>query len=109
MGAERILALIEPRSNTMQQGVHQQTLLPSAAAADRVVWANLNEMDWLPDLIASSDDPDSQRHSVECGIDALIERVASEAVAPCHIVIMSNGGFGGIHQKLIAELQRRLG
>ncbi len=51
VGDETILALIEPRSNTMKQGVHQQTLLPSAAAADRVLWANLNGMDWLPELV----------------------------------------------------------
>jgi len=66
-------------------------------------------LDWLPDLIASSDDPDPQRHSVESSLEALVERVAGQAVAPCHIVIMSNGGFGGIHQKLIAELERRSG
>ena len=107
VGAESILALIEPRSNTMQQGVHQQTLLPSAAVADRVVWANLSQLDWLPDLIAASDGADSQRHSVETSLEALIESVATQAKAPCHIVIMSNGGFGGIHQKLIAELERR--
>jgi len=107
VGAEPIVALIEPRSNTMQQGVHQQTLLPSAAAADHVVWANLNQMDWLPQLIDA--DADSQRHSVESTLDALIERVAGQAIAPCHIVIMSNGGFGGIHQKLIAELERGSG
>lgn len=109
VGAERIVALIEPRSNTMQQGVHQQTLLPSAAAADLVVWANLNQMDWLPDLVAASGDADSPRHCVESTLEALIDRVAGQATAPCHIVIMSNGGFGGIHQKLIAELERRSG
>lgn len=114
VGAEPIVALIEPRSNTMQQGVHQQTLLPSAAAADHVVWANLNQLDWLPDLVAA--DPDegaprhfAPRHYVESTLEALIERVAGQATAPCHIVIMSNGGFGGIHQKLIAELERRSG
>ncbi len=109
VGAEPIIALIEPRSNTMQQGVHQHTLLPSAAAADQVVWANLNQLDWLPDLVAASGDADSQRNSVGSTIEALIERVAGQAIAPCHIVIMSNGGFGGIHRKLIAELERRSG
>lgn len=109
VGAEPIVALIEPRSNTMQQGVHQQTLLPSAAAADHVVWANLNQMDWLPELVAAGDDADSPRHCVESTLEALIGRVVGQATAPCHIVIMSNGGFGGIHQKLIAELQRRSG
>lgn len=109
VGDEAIVALIEPRSNTMQQGVHQQTLLPSAAAADHVVWANLSQMDWLPDLVAANSDEGSQRHCVESTLEALIERVAGNAIAPCHIVIMSNGGFGGIHQKLIAELERRSG
>jgi UDP-N-acetylmuramate: L-alanyl-gamma-D-glutamyl-meso-diaminopimelate ligase len=107
VGAEPIVALIEPRSNTMQQGVHQQALLPSAAAADYVVWANLNQMNWLPQLVDAN--ADSPHHSVESTLEALIERVVDQAVAPCHIVIMSNGGFGGIHQKLIAELERRSG
>ncbi|WP_150912579.1 UDP-N-acetylmuramate:L-alanyl-gamma-D-glutamyl-meso-diaminopimelate ligase [Marinobacter halotolerans] len=110
VGNETIVALIEPRSNTMQQGVHQHTLLPSAGAADRVVWANLNQLDWLPDLLNAGESEESQRHaahSVESTIEALIDRVAGQAVSPCHIVIMSNGGFGGIHHKLIAELERR--
>jgi UDP-N-acetylmuramate: L-alanyl-gamma-D-glutamyl-meso-diaminopimelate ligase len=109
VGQEPIIALIEPRSNTMQQGVHQQTLLPSADAADHVVWANLNQMDWLTDLVATSAEDGSQRHRVESTLEALIEQVAARAASPCHIVIMSNGGFGGIHQKLIAELERRSG
>jgi len=39
-------------------------------------------------------------------VESLIERVLDEIPRPCHIVIMSNGGFGGIHQKLIAALER---
>lgn len=114
VGAEPIVALIEPRSNTMQQGVHQETLLSSAAAADHIVWANLNRMDWLPELVAASRNADaagnsSPRHYLESTLEALIGRVAGQATAPCHIVIMSNGGFGGIHQRLIAELERRSG
>lgn len=105
VGEETIVALIEPRSNTMQQGVHQQTLLPSAAAADQVLWANLNDMEWLPALVAGADD---ERHSVESSVEALIERVAGKVSSPCHVVLMSNGGFGGIHQKLIAELKRNI-
>ena len=107
VGDAPILALIEPRSNTMQQGVHQQTLLPSADAADAVVWANLNQLDWLPALVADQPTGQPQRHAVESSVEALIDRIAGPVTAPCHIVIMSNGGFGGIHQKLIAELERR--
>ncbi|MBU2954023.1 UDP-N-acetylmuramate:L-alanyl-gamma-D-glutamyl-meso-diaminopimelate ligase [Marinobacter sp. F3R08] len=108
VGEEPILALIEPRSNTMKQGVHQQTLLPSADAADRVLWANLNDMDWLPELIAGWQDLNagSDRHQVETTVEGLLSRVLVDLPSPCHIVIMSNGGFGGIHSKLVAELER---
>ncbi|MDI9246213.1 UDP-N-acetylmuramate:L-alanyl-gamma-D-glutamyl-meso-diaminopimelate ligase [Marinobacter sp. CHS3-4] len=107
VGQETVLALIEPRSNTMQQGVHQQSLLPSAGAADQVVWANLNGMSWLTDLVSASEGDSRPHHYVESTLEALVERVAGQAVAPCHIVVMSNGGFGGIHKKLIHELERR--
>ncbi len=108
VGDEPIVALIEPRSNTMKQGVHQQTLLPSAAMADRVLWANLNNMDWLPALVAEwqAAHEDEGRHRVEASVEALIDQVLDDLPAPCHIVIMSNGGFGGIHGKLVAELER---
>ncbi|MEP5979610.1 MAG: cyanophycin synthetase, partial [Marinobacter alexandrii] len=108
VGEEPIVALIEPRSNTMKQGVHQQTLLPSAAMADRVLWANLNNMDWLPALVAEwqAGHVDEGRHQVEASVDALIDRAMDDLPTPCHIVIMSNGGFGGIHGKLVAELER---
>ena len=108
VGEEPIIALIEPRSNTMKQGVHQHTLLPSAALADKVYWANLNSMDWLPELVSAwqSDNPESVQHSVESTVEALTARVMAGLPNPCHIVIMSNGGFGGIHGKLIAELER---
>ncbi|AOY88706.1 UDP-N-acetylmuramate:L-alanyl-gamma-D-glutamyl-meso-diaminopimelate ligase [Marinobacter salinus] len=108
VGDEPIVALIEPRSNTMKQGVHQQTLLPSAAVADRVLWANLNDMAWLPALVAEwqSGHDDTGHHGVENSVEALINRVLDDLPSPCHIVIMSNGGFGGIHGKLVAELER---
>ncbi|SFM75151.1 UDP-N-acetylmuramate:L-alanyl-gamma-D-glutamyl-meso-diaminopimelate ligase [Marinobacter zhejiangensis] len=110
VGDEPILALIEPRSNTMQQGVHQQALLPSAGAADRVLWANLNRLDWLETLVSKhrADSGDNETHSVENSVDDLIARTLEELTQPCHIVIMSNGGFGGIHPKLVAALQHRL-
>ncbi|MBQ0833690.1 UDP-N-acetylmuramate:L-alanyl-gamma-D-glutamyl-meso-diaminopimelate ligase [Marinobacter sp.] len=108
VGEEAVIALIEPRSNTMKQGVHQQTLLPSAALADRVYWANLNNMDWLPELVSAwqAGNPESGQHCVESTVEGLVERVLVDLPSPCHIVIMSNGGFGGVHGKLIAELER---
>ena len=92
----------------MKQGVHQQTLLPSAETADRVLWANLNDMEWLPELIAGWQalNTGSDRHRVEATVEDLLARTLEDLPSPCHIVIMSNGGFGGIHGKLIAELER---
>lgn len=108
VGSEPVLALIEPRSNTMKQGVHSDTLLPSAAAADRVLWANLNDSRWLPELIGrwQQANADSRLHRVESSVEDLLACVMSGLPRPCHIVIMSNGGFGGIHQRLIGELER---
>ncbi|WP_166268589.1 UDP-N-acetylmuramate:L-alanyl-gamma-D-glutamyl-meso-diaminopimelate ligase [Marinobacter caseinilyticus] len=109
VGNETIIALIEPRSNTMQQGVHQDALLPSAGQADLVIWANLNKLDWLPQLLARQSDSDRERNLLESSVDRLVTRTLEELTQPCHIVIMSNGGFGGIHQKLIAELELTIG
>ena len=108
VGDGKIIAIIEPRSNTMKQGVHQQTLLPSAETADRILWANLNNMDWLPELIAGWQalNAESDRHRVAATVEDLLARTLEDLPSPCHIVIMSNGGFGGIHGKLIAELER---
>lgn len=108
VGDERIIALIEPRSNTMQQGVHQATLLPSAAAADRVFWANLGTMQWLPALVKTVSPEGLGRHQVADTVERLIELVLADTTRPCHIVVMSNGGFGGIHQRLISELEKKL-
>ncbi|PVY78874.1 UDP-N-acetylmuramate: L-alanyl-gamma-D-glutamyl-meso-diaminopimelate ligase [Tamilnaduibacter salinus] len=102
VGDDPIIAVIEPRSNTMQQGVHQDVLLDSASAADRVLWANLSDMAWLSERIPENDSRHQQGRSVE----TLIDGVLSALPVPCHIVIMSNGGFQGIHGKLIKELER---
>ncbi|MDX1459292.1 MAG: UDP-N-acetylmuramate:L-alanyl-gamma-D-glutamyl-meso-diaminopimelate ligase, partial [Marinobacter sp.] len=110
VGDETILALIEPRSNTMQQGIHRAGLLDSARVADKVFWANLSQLDWLDELVVEdqkSGEP-SSRHQVESSVEALIARTLEEVTQPCHIVIMSNGGFGGIHGKLVTALERQL-
>ncbi|RBP73225.1 MULTISPECIES: UDP-N-acetylmuramate:L-alanyl-gamma-D-glutamyl-meso-diaminopimelate ligase [Marinobacter] len=111
VGDEPILAIIEPRSNTMKQGVHKQTLIPSAALADRVLWGNLSDMDWLPELVGSwqAEHGELDHHRVEASVEELIEKALEGLPETCHIVIMSNGGFGGIHRKLVAELEKRRG
>ncbi|MGM0953803.1 MAG: UDP-N-acetylmuramate:L-alanyl-gamma-D-glutamyl-meso-diaminopimelate ligase [Pseudomonadota bacterium] len=108
VGDEPVLAIIEPRSNTMKQGVHQQTLIPSAAAADWVLWGNLSDMDWLPELLENwqAERGGAEQHQVAASVESLIAKALEQLPDTCHIVIMSNGGFGGIHQKLVAELEK---
>ncbi|PSF10548.1 UDP-N-acetylmuramate:L-alanyl-gamma-D-glutamyl-meso-diaminopimelate ligase [Marinobacter fuscus] len=111
VGDEPIVAIIEPRSNTMKQGVHKQTLIPSAALADRVLWGNLSDMGWLPELVDGwrAEHGNLDHHQVLCSVEDLVENALAELPETCHIVIMSNGGFGGIHSKLVTELEKRRG
>lgn len=99
---QRIIAIIEPRSNTMRMGVHKSQLAKSAEDASEVIWYQPEGIDWaLDDVIASSPVPAKVMRSIE----SIIGYVAAEAKAGDQIVMMSNGGFGGIHQKLLQALQ----
>lgn len=102
-GDERIIAVIEPRSNTMRMGVHQARLPDSVRDADAVIWFQPDSADTdLADVAARSVTPSQVLSSTEL----IIKTLCAEA-GPCHIVIMSNGGFGGIHQKLVESLKAR--
>ena len=101
-GSGRVIALIEPRSNTMRMGEHRQQLAAATKEADSVYWFQPSDMDWsLESMIGDSPVP----ATVVDDVDALVTRVAAEVVAGDQVVIMSNGGFGGIHQKLLNQLQ----
>tara|TARA_B110000503_G_scaffold37745_3_gene61749 strand:- start:9522 stop:10904 length:1383 start_codon:yes stop_codon:yes gene_type:complete len=100
-GEGRVIALIEPRSNTMRMGEHRGQLMAATAAADKIFWFQPAGMDWsLEALVADSPVP----AKVADDIDALVSQVASEVRAGDQVVIMSNGRFGGIHQKLLDTL-----
>ncbi|MDX1692584.1 MAG: UDP-N-acetylmuramate:L-alanyl-gamma-D-glutamyl-meso-diaminopimelate ligase [Ketobacteraceae bacterium] len=98
---ERIIAVIEPRSNTMRMGVHKERLAPSVRQADRVIWYQPGNVSWGMDAVAEACEPPSQCFS---DIDAIITQLVQESRAGDHLVIMSNGGFGGIHGKLVKAL-----
>jgi UDP-N-acetylmuramate: L-alanyl-gamma-D-glutamyl-meso-diaminopimelate ligase len=86
----------------MRMGEHRQQLASATAAADRVYWFQPPGMDWsLESVVADSPVP----ATVVCDVDELVLQVASEARAGDQVVIMSNGSFGGIHQKLLNHLQ----
>ena len=104
VGNARILAVLEPRSNTMKRGVMKDALPPSLAQADRV-YIYTSGLGWdARSLFALL----GARARCEEDLDALVAAVAGEARAGDHVLVMSNGGFGGIHSKLLDRLSARV-
>ena len=104
VGKRKIWAIIEPRSNTMRMGTHKDNLAQSASDADQVIWYQPAGLDWdLSPVIAASSVP----ARVAQTIDNIIDDIAANAQSGDAIVVMSNGGFGGIHGKLVAALKAR--
>jgi UDP-N-acetylmuramate: L-alanyl-gamma-D-glutamyl-meso-diaminopimelate ligase len=100
----RILAVLEPRSNTMKLGVHREQLAPALAAASGAWFLNVPGLGWdLPAALA----PLGARARFADSVDALVEELAAAAQPGDHVLVMSNGGFGGFHEKLLAALERR--
>lgn len=102
----RLWAIIEPRSNTMKMGIHQDSLAQSAALADHTLWYEPAGLEWgLKEVIEQTAlDHDSGNQQVLTSIEAIIEHVSANIRANDAIIIMSNGGFEGIHQRLLAAL-----
>ena len=99
---ERIVAIMEPRSNTMRMGVHSQTLAQSLNDADLAIIYVGDDMDWaIGDLEQQEDNIVILKSIAE-----IITRLKEEASKGGHFVLMSNGGFGGIYQKLQEELKQ---
>lgn len=98
---QRLIAVIEPRSRTMQMGVHQEALLEACRAADLAIWFQppgaaldleaLTQQDDVPALVF----PDTAD---------IVNYLAVSTRPGDHVVIMSNGGFGGIHAALLKAL-----
>jgi UDP-N-acetylmuramate: L-alanyl-gamma-D-glutamyl-meso-diaminopimelate ligase len=97
----RILAVLEPRSNTMKLGVMKAELPASLAEADRV-YCYIGGIDWDA---AGALAPLADKAATYADLDVLIAALVNEARPGDHILVMSNGGFGGIHGKLLARLQ----
>ncbi len=103
VGNEKIIALIEPRSNTMRMGIHREALNNACTDADAVFWYQPWEADWnMAEVVNHSSVPAKLMHD----LDAMIHGALTLAEAKSHFVIMSNGGFGGLHGKLIEQLRK---
>jgi len=103
VGTARILAVFEPRSNTMKLGAMKSQLPWSLEEAD-LAFCHAGGLDWdAREALA----PLGARAQVADSIDALVAQVLVQVRPGDHVLCMSNGGFGGIHQKLITSLQNR--
>ncbi len=104
VGTERIIAILEPRSNTMRMGVHNESLVASLQSADLVHLFAPEDIEWAPaSLFAGS----GRRATVSAHVDDIVDRVAADARPGDHLLVMSNGGFQGIHRKLLDALTAR--
>ena len=100
VGAARILAVFEPRSNTMKLGA-VKAQLPWALDEADLAFCHSGGLSWDA---AGALAPMGARAVVAPTIDELVARVAAAARPGDHILCMSNGGFGGVHQKLLERL-----
>lgn len=98
----KITAVIEPRSNTMKQGVHKDSLQQACAAADTVFWLQPEHLSWQLEA--------GQFGNTEHHVYQWVSELAAAVLDQCgsveeHIVVMSNGSFDGIHQTIIKGLK----
>jgi UDP-N-acetylmuramate: L-alanyl-gamma-D-glutamyl-meso-diaminopimelate ligase len=102
IGRGRILAVLEPRSNTMKRGVMKAQLPSSLAAADRIYIYSAG-LGWDARALFA---PMGSKARCEDHLDALVAAIIAEAKPGDHVLVMSNGGFGGVHEKLLVRLRR---
>lgn len=100
VGAARILAVLEPRSNTMKLGV-MKAQLPASLSETDLVFCYAANLGWDA---AGALAPLGEKALVEDDLGRLVARIAATAKAGDQVLVMSNGGFGGIHDKLLAAL-----
>ncbi|WP_434352845.1 UDP-N-acetylmuramate:L-alanyl-gamma-D-glutamyl-meso-diaminopimelate ligase [Psychrobacter sp. HD31] len=101
LAGKRIWAIIEPRSNTMKMGIHRDSLASSASLADEVIWYEPENLAWgLKEVIG-----DTPHQQVLTATQAIIDLIVEQTQPNDAIVIMSNGGFEGIHKRLVEALQ----
>jgi UDP-N-acetylmuramate: L-alanyl-gamma-D-glutamyl-meso-diaminopimelate ligase len=104
VGHQRIIAVLEPRSQTMRLGVHRQTLAQSLAGADETWLYAPPSVNWD---VRSAMTPLGARARVETEFDALLAHLTVSLRSGDHVLIMSNGGFGGLHTRLLEALKSR--
>ncbi len=102
VGSERIIAILEPRSNSMRMGVHSARLADSLSAADEVLLFAGPGLGWDPRQALSSL---GIRGQVFSSVATIVDDVSARARPGDHILVMSNGGFEQIHRRLLEALK----
>ena len=108
----RLWAILEPRSNTLRRNVFQHDLAQSLAIADEIVMANVFKSDAIPEAerldlarVVEELQKHGRRSRVVPEVDAIVQLVAAESRPGDVVAILSNGGFGGIYEKLPRKLE----
>lgn len=102
IGQARMIAVLEFGSYTMRTGVHKDQMKNALNAADMVVCKSPEVNDWgFSDMLKEFTQPTMVYDTVDC----LVENLAKQVKEGDHVVIMSNSGFGGIHQKLLKSIE----
>ncbi|MES9904598.1 MAG: UDP-N-acetylmuramate:L-alanyl-gamma-D-glutamyl-meso-diaminopimelate ligase [Sedimenticola sp.] len=101
VGEQRIFAILEPRSNTMRMGVHAALLPDALAGADRVLVYSPPALNWDAESIFSSL---GEQVEVYDEVEKIVDFIRREAASGDHLLVMSNGGFENIHQRMLDAL-----
>lgn len=102
VGKQRVIAVVEPRSNTMRLGVHQSTLAGSLERADRVLLFGPPDLGWDIGRVATQL---KGRGTVHDSVDALLDAILADLESGDHVLIMSNGSFGNLPARVLQRLR----
>jgi UDP-N-acetylmuramate: L-alanyl-gamma-D-glutamyl-meso-diaminopimelate ligase len=101
VGTEKIIAVLEPRSNTMKMGVWKDFLTDSLREADQV-FCFTRDAQWAKAALS----PLAEKADCFDDMNQLVQAICGIAKSGDHILLMSNGGFGGIHEKILSVLKK---
>lgn len=103
MGDEPITVILEPRSNTMRMGIHKDNIAPALSKADEVIMYQPENVEWgMEDVVSNLTSPGVIYRDIE----AIIDHVVRQRDTCKHVLVMSNGGFGNIHDRLLGALEQ---
>lgn len=102
IGKQRIIAVLEFGSYTMRTGVHKDTIQNALSTADIVICKRPEDGNWQLDAVLKQF---KQPATLYDSVEAIVQNLVGQLQSGDHVVVMSNGGFGGIHQKLVQAVQ----